>query len=239
MTRNRKNEADGGELKVLANTLRPVMNLLAGHDWAGAEHIPESGPAIVCPNHISHIDPMLVGHYIFNNGRSPYFLAKSSLFKFGPAGRALHNAGQIPVARGKDRASHALGYATEALNDGKLVVVYPEGTLTRDPDLWPMRGKTGAARLAMETGAPVIPIAHWGAQKVLGPYKKFVKVLPRRTVRVVAGPPVDLSRFAERSGDSATLHEITAVIQAATVELLANLRGENPPDRLYSWGEKA
>lgn len=229
---------DDDGVNLLANTLRPVMNMLAGHDWAGAQNIPATGPVIACPNHISHLDPVVVGHYLYNNGRSPYFLTKSGLFKFGPAGWALRRAGQIPVLRGTDQASHSLSYASRALRDGKLVVVYPEGTLTRDPNLWPMRGKTGAARLALETGAPVIPIAHWGIHKVLGPYKKIPKLLPRRRVHVVAGPPIDLSRFSERSADVATLHEITDVIQAGTVDLLAKLRGETPPKRLYAGGEK-
>ncbi|NYI67717.1 lysophospholipid acyltransferase family protein [Spelaeicoccus albus] len=230
---------DDAGVNLLANTLRPVMNMLAGHDWAGAHNVPPTGPVIVCPNHISHLDPIVVGHYLYNNGRSPYFLTKSGLFRFGPAGWALRRAGQIPVMRGTDQASHSLGYATEALEAGKLVVVYPEGTLTRDPNLWPMRGKTGAARLALETGAPVIPIAHWGIQEVLGPYKKIPKLLPRRRVQVLTGPPIDLSRFAERSADVATLHEITDVIQAGTVDLLAKLRGETPPERLYAGGEKS
>lgn len=232
-------QLDDSGVNLLANTLRPVINMLAGHDWAGAQNIPATGPAIVCPNHLSHLDPIIVGHYLYNNGRSPYFLTKSGLFKFGPAGWALRRAGQIPVMRDTEKASHSLGFATEALAAGKVVVVYPEGTLTRDPRLWPMRGKTGAARLALETGAPVIPVAHWGIQSVLGPYQKFPKVFPRRRVRVVAGGPIDLTDFSERSADVATLHEITDVIQAGTVELLAKLRGETPPNRLYSGGEKS
>lgn len=236
---SRTSHADDSGVNLLANTLRPVINMLAGHDWAGAQNIPPTGPVIVCPNHLSHVDPIIVGHYLYNNGRSPYFLTKSGLFKFGPAGWALRRAGQIPVMRGTDKASHSLGYATEALDAGKLVVVYPEGTLTRDPRLWPMRGKTGAARLALETSAPVIPMAHWGVQNVLGPYKKLPRVFPRRRVQVVSGRPIDLSGFRERSADVATLHEITDVIQAGTVELLAKLRGETPPDRLYAGGDES
>ena len=66
--------------------------------------------------------------------------------------------------------------------------IYPEGTITKDPDLWPMIGKTGAARVALETGCPVIPIAQWGPQEILAPYSKRLRLLPPKTVHVLAGP---------------------------------------------------
>ncbi|WGW13046.1 lysophospholipid acyltransferase family protein [Saxibacter everestensis] len=218
---------------LLANALRPVINIMARHKWMGLENIPASGPAIVCPNHLSHVDPILIGHYLYNSGRLPYFLAKSSLFKFRPAGWALTRGGQIPVLRDTRDASKALTFARQAIAEGKLVVIYPEGTLTRDPELWPMRGRTGAARLALETGAPVIPMAHWGIQKVLAPYSKAPKIFPRRQFTVTAGKPVDLSAYADRSLDGGTLREATSTIQDATVELLAKLRGETPPERRF------
>jgi 1-acyl-sn-glycerol-3-phosphate acyltransferase len=109
------------------------------------------------------------------------------------------------------------------------VVVYPEGSLTRDPDLWPMRGKTGAVRMALEAGVPLIPAAHWGTQLVMPRYAKKISVFPRKTILVKIGDPVDLSAFEGRGLDPATLNEATAVLMAAITALLADLRGEPAP----------
>ena len=109
------------------------------------------------------------------------------------------------------------------------MIVYPEGTASRDPDLWPMVGKTGAARLALSTGAPVIPIAHWGAQEILPYGSKKLHLFPRKTVRMVAGPPVDLSAYAGQRLGASTLRAATADIMADITALLATIRQETPP----------
>ena len=89
----------------------------------------------------------------------------------------------------------------EAVDQGRAVVIYPEGTITRDPDLWPMAGKTGAARIALRTGCPVIPIGQWGAQELMyGPQIHFPSLLPRKTLRLLVGDPVDLGRPARPAG---------------------------------------
>ena len=92
-----------------------------------------------------------------------------------------------------------------------------------------MVGKTGAARLALTTGAPVIPIAHWGAQDILPYGSKKVHLFPRKTVRMVAGPPVDLSAYAGQRLGASTLRAATADIMADITALLAKIRGETPP----------
>jgi len=109
------------------------------------------------------------------------------------------------------------------------VIVYPEGTATRDPDLWPMVGKTGAARLALTTGAPVIPIAHWGAQDILPYGSKKLRLFPRKTVRMAAGPPVDLSAYRGQRLSASTLRAATADIMADITALLATIRQGTPP----------
>ena len=114
----------------------------------------------------------------------------------------LRGAGQIPVYRESADASRAFSAAVAAVRDGECVAFYPEATLTRDPDQWPMVGKTGAARVALETGAPVIPVAQWGPQELLAPYAKKPDLFPRKTMHVRAGPPVDLSDFAGRPIDA-------------------------------------
>ena len=109
------------------------------------------------------------------------------------------------------------------------MAIYPEGTLTRDPDLWPMRGKTGAARIALETGCPVIPIANWGAQHVLGPYSKVPRLLPRSSVQVKAGPPVPLDDLHGVPMTGEVLRQATDRIMDAITALLEEIRGEVAP----------
>jgi 1-acyl-sn-glycerol-3-phosphate acyltransferase len=133
------------------------------------------------------------------------------------------------VFRGRGDAGLVLKQAEQALRAGACVIVYPEGTASRDPDLWPMVGKTGAARLALTTGAPVIPIAHWGAQDILPYGSKKPRLFPRKTVRMVAGPPVDLSAYAGQRLGASTLRAATADIMADITALLAKLRLQTPP----------
>ena len=136
-------------------------------------------------------------HFLFDNGHPPRFLAKESLFRAPVVGRIVRGAEQIPVYRESAGAAMArCAAAVAAVEAGECVAIYPEGTLTRDPDLWPMRGKTGAARVALATGCPVIPVAQWGAQEILAPYKQLAAPAAARTTsQSCAGPPVDLCRF--------------------------------------------
>src|ERR1700753_3891450 len=151
------------------------------------EHIPPSGGVILVPNHASHFDPLVVAHYIYESGRWPRFLAKASLFQVPVVGPFLRKLKQIPVTRGSVEAVKSLDVLVDAIQQGGAVVIYPEGTTTRSPDLWPMQGKTGAARLALVTGAPVIPIAHWGSAKVFDVRTKRFSVRPKTPVWVRAG----------------------------------------------------
>ena len=114
----------------------------------------------------------------------------------------------------------------DAAERGECVIVYPEGTITKDPDMWPMAAKTGAARIALTARVPVIPMAHWGAQQVMGPYKKEMRLLPRKTMHVDVGPPVDLSDLYDRPIDADTLHEATERIMGAITQLLQQIRKE-------------
>ena len=113
----------------------------------------------------------MVGMVAWKLGRLPRFLAKGSLFRVPVVGWFLRKSGQVPVERGGSaRGAAPLQAAQQIVDDGGIVIVYPEGSLTRDPDLWPMRGKTGAARMALEHDIPVIPMAHWGTQQVMARY---------------------------------------------------------------------
>ncbi len=160
---------------------------------------------------------------------SPRFLGKEEVFRIPVLGRLVTATGQIPVYRESGDAARAFSAAVEGVREGECVAIYPEATLTRDPDLWPMVGKTGAARVALTTGCPVVPIAQWGPQEILWPYAKRPHLLPRRTVHVLAGPPVDLSAFHGAPLDGETLRGATDAILDAVAALLGELRGEAPP----------
>ncbi|MBJ2122500.1 1-acyl-sn-glycerol-3-phosphate acyltransferase [Arthrobacter sp. MSA 4-2] len=214
---------------VLAGILRPVLNLLMNKQWIDTQKLPRDSGFILCPNHVTEIDPIVVGHLLYNNKVMPHFLAKASLFSVPVLGHALRATRQIPVERTTAGANRSLEAAQQAIADGGGIIVYPEGTLTRDPGMWPMKGRTGAARLALQTGAPVVPMAHWGAQEVFPRYARRLYLFPRKTSRVIVGDPVDLSDFRDRPITRDTLNEATDRIVDAITALLAELRGEQPP----------
>ncbi len=218
-----------GSYRLAEGILRPLLALLTRRDWRGGEHVPREGGIVVVSNHTSHADPFPIAHYLVNHGRLPRYLGKESVFRIPVAGRILRGAGQIPVYRETADASQSYSEAVKAVQAGECVVIYPEGTLTRDPDLWPMRGKTGAARVALETGCPVIPVAQWGAHRILSPYGKRPKVLPRQVLHVWAGPPVDLSAFEGKELDTATLLDATGAIMDALTGIVEQLREQRAP----------
>jgi 1-acyl-sn-glycerol-3-phosphate acyltransferase len=214
--------------------LRPGIRGMMGLDWRGQENIPAEGPVILAANHLSYMDIFAVALFADSAGRYPVFLAKSSLFTIPVLGPVLGWLGQLPVYRGQADAALVLKQAAHlAARNNACVIFYPESTVTRDPKQWPMVAKTGVARLALEAGIPVVPIAHWGAQQIL-PYGRFVpKLLPRKTVKLVAGPPVDLSEFAGQPLTNAVLRAATDKIMTDVAGLLGGLRGETPPTEFY------
>jgi 1-acyl-sn-glycerol-3-phosphate acyltransferase len=210
--------------------LRPLLALLMRYRWQGKENFPRTSGVILAPNHLSYADWPTIALFSYVYGkRYPVFMIKSAVFEVKFLGPLMYKLGQLPVYRGRGDAGLVLKLAEQALADGACVIVYPEGTATRDPDLWPMVGKTGAARLALTTGAPVIPVAHWGAQDILPYGSKKVHLFPRKTVRMAAGPPVDLSGYAGQRLSASTLRAATADIMADITALLAKIRQETPP----------
>jgi 1-acyl-sn-glycerol-3-phosphate acyltransferase len=137
------------------------------------------------------------------------------------------------VYRETEDAANAIRAAIEAVNLGECVVIYPEGTISRDPELWPMTGKTGAARIALMTGAPLIPLAQWGAQEVVRPYAKELRLIPRKVMQVMAGPPVDLDDLRGRPIDAEVLDIATTRLMAAITAQLEILRGAKAPVERY------
>ena len=214
--------------RVLAFLLIPILNLITRRDWRGAENLPARG-FIAAANHVTEVDPVTLAHFLYKQGRAPKITAKSSLFTVPVFGSILRRTGMIPVHRGTSGAAQSLVDATARLDEGECVVFFPEGTLTRDPDGWPMVGKTGVARLALTSRAPVVPIAQWGAHELLAPYGKVFKPVPPKRVSVHAGAPVDLSDLYDRPQDTATLREATERIMAAITSQLEEIRGEKAP----------
>ncbi|WP_059011758.1 lysophospholipid acyltransferase family protein [Streptomyces specialis] len=222
--------------RLAAILVKPPLLLLFSRDWRGMEHIPDEGGFITAVNHNSYLDPLSYAHFQYNTGRPPRFLAKVSLFQRGAVGRFMRGTGQIPVYRDTLDAADAFRAAVEAVHRGECVAFYPEGTLTRDPRLWPMEGKSGAARVALLTRAPVIPVAQWGAHEAMPPYatERRLRLRPRKTLVVVAGPPVDLGEFYGRQPTPEVLREATDRIMDAITELLADVRHEPPPAERYA-----
>ncbi|MEV6927178.1 lysophospholipid acyltransferase family protein [Dactylosporangium sp. NPDC051485] len=210
-------------------TVKPAIQVLTRRTWRGMERIPAEGGVIIVVNHISHADPLTVAHYIFDAGRWPSFLAKSSLFEVPVLGYLLKAVHQIPVRRGTTDAVKALEAARAGVRAGEAVVIYPEGTTSREPDLWPMRGKTGAARLWLDTQAPVIPIVMWGPEQIYDPRTKKLRLLPRAKVTIIAGEPMDLSAWAGAQPTAQTLTEITDYIMLHLRDMLVEIRGGTPP----------
>ena len=220
-----------GVVWILSQLLRRVTHRV----WLDQDKVPATGGAVFAVNHISNIDPLSFGQYAAYSGRWPRFLGKASVFRVPVVGRILLAAEQIPVERGSSRDSaHALSRAVEAVRAGQCVTIYPERTITSDPDLWPMTGKTGAARIAFETGCPVIPVGQWGAHELMpGREPSFPRLFPRKTLRLKAGDPVDLDDLRARPVTAAVLAEATDKIMDAITALVADLRGEAPPAVRY------
>jgi 1-acyl-sn-glycerol-3-phosphate acyltransferase len=208
----------------------PFLLLFTKRRWIDGEKIPARGGCVVAGNHLSHIDPLTFAHFVYGHGRIVRFLAKVEVLDVPVIGKLIRATGQIPVYRMTSDASQAFRAAVTAVQEGKCVAVYPEGTLTRQPELWPMVGKTGAARIALASGVPVIPIAQWGPQDILWPYAARPKLFPRKTVVLKAGDPVDLDDLRERRLTPEVLQEATSRIMDDITTLLEEIRGEQAPD---------
>lgn len=226
-------EPRGWAFGLCVSIAEPLLRLLTRQRWIDGEKIPAHGPCVVVGNHVSHIDPLTFAHFVYGHGRVVRFLAKVEVFELPILGRLIRATGQIPVHRLTADASAAFRAAVAAVDEGKCVAIYPEGTITRDPGLWPMVGKTGAARIALSTTAPVIPVAQWGPQDILAPYAARPRLFPRKTMVVKAGDPVRLDDLRERELTPEVLREATARIMSAITVLLEDIRGEQAPAERY------
>jgi 1-acyl-sn-glycerol-3-phosphate acyltransferase len=213
--------------------VRPLSRMFSKRRWRGLQFVPPAGGVIIAANHLSWVDPFTLGHFVYKAGRIPRFMAKESLFRLPVIGWIVRGADQIPVRRGERDGAAALSDAVEALRAGEAVLIYPEGTITRDPDWWPMQAKTGVARLALMSGAPIVPVAQWGPQEILGRTRRL-HLFPRRTVEVHALEPVYPA--ASESGQQPTreaLRALTDDVMCRVRAEVAVIRGERAPEGIW------
>lgn len=237
MSRLHKPKA-GFWIRLCVVVIYPLIGLLYRIRWKSLDRIPapSAGGVIIAINHISHIDTLVTARLIWQSGRVPRFMIKASLFHKPITGPVFRGAKQIAVYRGTNDAAQSLRDAVTALERGEAIIIYPEGTITRDPDGWPMQAKTGIARLWMLTqDTPVIPIGQWGAQK-----REFtpMRLLRRPTTLASVGKPVDLHRFRGSEPTAATLREITDVIMSAVRDEVAAVRELPAPAEFFRGGQK-
>ncbi len=220
---------------LVAAVLAPLLRLTMRIKTEGVEKLPKGGYVLV-GNHLSYLDPLAFAYSVYlHMKRVPHYLAKASLFKVPILGVLRPKGGQIPVFRSGKSNEEPLRAAKEFVRAGQVVVVFPEGTLTRDPDLWPMRGKTGAIRMAAELGVLIVPTAHWGVHKVLGNYNLKFRPNPFHLVRVKIGDPIYLD-----IGTNPTIEQVndaTGKVMKTIASLVGQMRGETPPAKLWDPAE--
>ncbi|MCF6376109.1 1-acyl-sn-glycerol-3-phosphate acyltransferase [Nocardioides KLBMP 9356] len=195
------------------------------------------GPVIVVANHTSVADGILLALVGRRLGRSLRLMATGGVFRSALVGPLARRLGFIPVLRGTASAAGSLDAAAAALAAGEAVGLFPEGRITRDRQHWPERSKTGAVRLALRTGAPVVPVALVGAQQVVGTSGILPRLLRNTVLRprvsVAVGEPIDVRRLAgARDGvdvDDATVRRVADEVMAALVTQVAELRREPAP----------
>ena len=236
MARSPVHEKGNAWLTFCQIVMYPVSFLLGRRKTTGRKNVEIEGGYLLVANHISHLDPLFDSVAVRKSGRVPRFMAKASLWKVPVLGKALAGSDQIPVERsGSGAGQKALELATEALAEGRVVLIYPEGTVTRDPGHWPMKPRPGIGSLALAGDFPVIPVAHWGSHQVYASYvegRRF-KPLPRKDVHTVFGEPIDLTELRSRPVDARSIRDASLLIMTVVRDMVAEVRGETPPVEFY------
>lgn len=208
----------------------PFLKAVSRQKVEGLENIPRDGGFIAVANHLSELDSLTAMRTLVDADVPAYSLAKSSLFEVPVLGHVFKAGGQIPVYRGTAKAGNSLVEAERRLRGGDVVMIFPEGTLSRDPLRWPMTGKTGAARLAMSTGVPVLPMGQWGAHMIFDSFGGGFHPLPRKEVRVLIGEPFTPAElFGTDTQDREKVIAATHEIMSRITGLVEVLRGEKAP----------
>jgi 1-acyl-sn-glycerol-3-phosphate acyltransferase len=193
---------------IIEKLLRPIFMAVYRIEITGREHVPESGPCVLAANHVSVMDGFFLGIAVTRQVR---FMAKAELYRVPVVKQILHAAGAFPVERGTD-AGRAVAAGVALLEQGAIIGVFPEGTSIPDKK----RGyRRGAARLALASGAPLIPVALIGTEFTLEPQTHRVR-LPR--VRIVIGEPIHVER---QEPTEAAATELTERLQQAIERILS------------------
>ena len=188
---------------VIKGILTPVLRGLYRIRIEGREHLPAQGAVILAANHRSFMDSIFLPLVI---RRRVTFVAKAEYFDDRKTAWFFRGVGQIPIRReGGSASERALASATEVLETGGVFGIYPEGTRTRDGYLH--RGHTGVARLALRTGAPIVPVGMIGTDEIQPTDKKMPRVM--RTLTIRFGTPVTGARFEGKEHDRLVLRQIT------------------------------
>jgi len=219
---------------IVAAILAPIIRLMFRVKTSGIENLPKSGAYILVANHMSYLDPLAFAYSVYiHMKRTPHYLAKEALFRIPVIGKLLPKVGQIPVYRSGRSNQEPLAAAKEFLKAGQIMVVFPEGTLTRDPNLWPMRGKGGAIRLAIEMDLPIVPAGHWGVGDVLGAYTKKFRPNPFHKVEVKIGKPMSFAHLKKDGVSNEEMALATNQVMLEVARIVGELRGEEPPKTLW------
>ena len=231
MSRLHKPKA-GFWIRLCVMIIYPTMGWLFTIRFRNLDRIPATGGVLYAINHTSQVDTLVMARFVWQSGRIPRFMIKAGVFGWPVVGRMMTGAGQIPVHRGTTDAAQSLAEAVSALGRGEAIIIYPEGTTTKDPTNWPMQARTGIARLVLlSPDTPVVPIGQFGVHRMGGPSLK--RLGKRRTASVSVGEPLDMSRYRGTEPTSENLRMITDEIMTAVRDQVAEIRGETPPTEFY------
>jgi 1-acyl-sn-glycerol-3-phosphate acyltransferase len=203
-----------GQLYPVAKAvITPVFKFAWRFHVHGLDNVPADGPALICPNHTSVLDSFFVPAVL---PRRITYVGKAEYMDDWKTKHLFPAMGMIPIDRGGGSASErALSAAQRILESGELFGIYPEGTRSRDGLLY--KGHTGPARLALRTGAPIVPVGIRGARDVMPPEAKFPKVF--RPVVLRFGKPIEVERYADRANDRLVLRQIIDEVMYSIREL--------------------
>lgn len=209
----------------------------------GDSRLPQSGPLIVLCNHTCHLDGFTAAVALYQAGIPPRFAIKADVFDIPVVGPALRTLGQVPIYRpgvvttpNGGSASSSIANLSQALDNGDCVVIFPESTFTRDPEKWPMKAKTGAARLILEhPEAKVFTLVHWGNEGLIDPWTHKVhwQRFGRRTTRLTVGfdEVKGISNFRDREVTHNLLVELSEYLMGAITSELSEIRAKDPQSR--------
>lgn len=218
-------------IRVLHRIVDGALALLTRREYRCLDRLPHEGGYLVVANHLCSFDAIPTGDLFLGAGISPHVAAKHTLWKVPILRTLLDYMGHVPIHRGAHQADQIVQDCAGIIESGQMLLIFPEGTTTHDPHYWPMTGKLGAARIALRTRCPVIPLAQWGNQFFLPRYSFIPRIWRRPRLQLRFLEPIDYSDLIEESETNAV--ELTERIMSALRAGVAQLRGEEAPATVY------